>query len=81
MALIYYLIRLYEIILFVRIFMSWVRPDPNNPFVRFIHNMTEPVLEPIRRNLPIGGFGFDFSPIIVFVLLELIRSFLFPYAY
>ena len=61
--------------------MSWVRPDPNNPFVKFIHNMTEPVLEPIRRSLPIGGFGFDFSPIIVFILLEFLKRVLFPHGY
>ena len=78
MVLIYYFLRLYEIILLVRIFMSWVRPDPYNPFVKFIHNMTEPVLEPIRRYLPTGGF--DFSPIIVFVLLEFLQRLLFPYA-
>ena len=29
--------------------LSWVNPDPYNPIVRFIHNVTEPVLNQIRR--------------------------------
>jgi YggT family protein len=57
--------------------MSWIRPDPYHPFVRFIYKITEPVLEPIRRILPTGGIGLDLSPLIVFLLLHLLQRALF----
>jgi YggT family protein len=72
-----YAIQLYEIVLIVRVLMSWIRPDPYHPFVRFIYNITEPVLEPIRRILPTGGIGLDLSPLIVFLLLHLLTRALF----
>ena len=71
--LLYYAIQFYELILIVRIFMSWIRPDPSNPIVEWIYRLTEPVLEPIRRLLPIRGMGIDFSPIIVFILLSILQ--------
>ncbi len=35
-----------------RAILSWVNPDPYNPIVRFLHNVTEPLLSRIRRMLP-----------------------------
>jgi len=60
----------------VRAVLSWVNPDPFNSIVRFIHNVTEPVLYPIRRYLPMGFGGIDFSPIIVFLAIMFLRTFL-----
>lgn len=65
-------LRLYEIVLFIRILMSWIRPDPSNVFVYYVHKITDPVLDPIRRMLPLSGMGIDFSPIVVFLLLGFI---------
>ena len=55
MIYLYYAIRLYEIILIARILMSWIRPDPYHPVVQWIHRLTDPVLEPVRRMLAAGG--------------------------
>ncbi|MDD2389047.1 MAG: YggT family protein [Desulfobacterales bacterium] len=63
-------------IVVARAVLSWVSPDPFNPIVRFIHNVTEPVLYPIRRYLPMGFAGIDFSPIIVFIAIIFFRTFL-----
>ena len=54
-------------IVVARAVLSWVSPDPYNPIVRFIYNVTEPVLYRIRLIIPIGFGGIDFSPIIVFL--------------
>ncbi len=81
MILIYYALRAYEIILLIRIVMSWIRPNQYNPFVRFIYNMTDPVLNQIRRRLPIHAMGLDFSPIIVFIILEILQKLIFRYTY
>lgn len=67
---------LYWLIL-VRALVSWVNPDPYNPIVQFLYKATEPVLEPIRRMLPIGlRFGMDISPIIAFLLIVFLKSFI-----
>ena len=53
----------YGLLIIVRALISWVNPDPFNPLVRFLHRATEPVLRPIRRNLPDLG-GLDISPVV-----------------
>jgi len=63
-------------IVIARAVLSWVNPDPYNPIVRFIHNVTEPVLYRIRAFLPISFGGIDFSPIIVFLAVIFLRTFL-----
>lgn len=73
MIILYYALRIYEVILLVRIFMSWIRPDPYHPVVQWVHRLTDPVLEPVRRLLPIRGMGIDFSPIVVFILIEILQ--------
>jgi len=67
------LVILYWLIL-IRALISWVNPDPYNPVVRFLHAATEPVLEPIRRFLPL--MRIDISPIIAFLLILFLQSFL-----
>jgi len=76
------LLSLYELILFIRIIMSWIQPDPYNPVVRFLHSMTDPILIPLRRIIPPLGGMIDLSPMILFILIEflkraLLRSFYF----
>jgi len=62
-------------IVIARAVLSWVNPDPFNPIVRFIHNITEPVLYRIRTFLPASFGGIDFSPIIVFLGVIFLRTF------
>ena len=58
-----------------RAVLSWVSPDPYNPIVRFIHNVTEPVLYRIRRRVPMMFGGMDFSPIAVILIIIFLRIF------
>jgi YggT family protein len=60
-------------IIVIRALISWVSPDPYNPLVRFLYRVTEPVLRPVRRILPIGGMGIDFSPLIVIIVIYVLR--------
>ncbi|MCM8792834.1 MAG: YggT family protein [Candidatus Omnitrophica bacterium] len=67
---------LYWLIL-IRALISWVNPDPYNPLVQFLYKTTEPILYPIRRLLPLDfRFGIDISPIIAFLLIIFLKSFL-----
>jgi len=69
------LIDLYSLILFGSVILSWVRPDPDNAIVRVIRQLTEPVLSRVRQILPAAG-GFDFSPMVVLLGLQLLKSLL-----
>jgi len=67
---------LYWLIL-VRALISWVNPDPHNPIVQFLYKTTEPILYPIRKILPLGlRLGIDISPIIAFLAIMFLKSFL-----
>ena len=67
---------LYMWIIIGRAVISWVNPDPYNPIVRFLNAVTEPVLYPIRRRLPIYFGGIDFSPILVILAIIFLQAFL-----
>jgi len=67
---------LYMWIIIGRAVISWVNPDPYNPIVRFLNAVTEPVLYPIRRRLPMSLGGIDFSPIIVILAIIFVQSFI-----
>ncbi|MBM3253462.1 MAG: YggT family protein [Candidatus Omnitrophica bacterium] len=67
---------LYWLVL-IRAIVSWVNPDPFNSIVQFLYKMTEPFLLPFRRLLfKFGDFGFDISPIVLFLFLLFLRYFL-----
>ncbi len=64
-------------VIIVRALISWVNPDPYNPVVQFLYKVTEPILTPIRRILPLGlKFGIDISPIIAILAIYFLQSFL-----
>ena len=67
---------LYSMALLVRIIFEWVRVPYSSRVMRFLWDITEPVLAPIRRALPPFG-GLDFSPLIAFFLLNLLERAVF----
>ncbi len=71
-----YILDLYLIIVVIAAVISWVNPDPYNPIVRGIYGVTEPVLNRIRRVLPMPVPGIDFSPMILIAIIYAVDSFL-----
>ena len=69
-------LNLFMIVIIARAVLSWVSPDPYNPIVRFINNVTEPVLYPIRQKIPVNFGGIDFTPIIVLLAIIFLKTFL-----
>lgn len=45
--------------------------DPRNPAVIFLHDITEPILAPIRQFMPRMGM-LDLSPMVAIILLQII---------
>ncbi len=71
------LLRLYFYVVIVSAILSWVNPDPFNPIVRIIRNLTEPVFNKVRQWIPFANIGgIDLSPIVVLLGIEFLRMFL-----
>jgi len=66
------IIDLYVLVVLAAVVMSWIRPNPGNPLVQLVYNLTEPVLAPIRRVIPPIG-GLDLSPLVLLVILQFLR--------
>ncbi|NJN50551.1 MAG: YggT family protein [Gammaproteobacteria bacterium] len=71
------LLTIYWFGLIIVIVLSFIAQGTNHPAALLLHQITEPVLAPARRLLPPMG-GLDFSPILVFMVLILIRDYLLP---
>lgn len=69
------LLELYIWIIIIAAILSWVRPDPYHPIVRFLYSATEPVLRPVRRRIGIWS-GIDISPFLVILIIWIIRGIL-----
>ena len=66
---------IYEIFLVARVLMPLLKIDSTNNIYIFVMKVTEPVLKPVREfilRLSNGSMMFDFSPIIVYLVIELI---------
>ena len=74
------ILTLFTIVIFARVILSFIIPLSGaspHPIIVSINTMvnqvTEPILGPIRRNLPSFG-GFDFSPMAVLIVIWLLRE-------
>jgi YggT family protein len=62
----------YSLIIIARVFLPLVGADPLNPIIRFIFDVTEPVLAPLRRYTVVGMW--DLSPVVALVLLTVVQQ-------
>ena len=74
-------LNLYMYIVIARAILSWVSPDPYNPIVRFLYNVTEPVLYRFRRMLPFSTGGIDFTPMLLILVIIFLDRFIVPSLY
>lgn len=79
-ALIHLILRLFEILLFIRAILSWFPISRDNAVSRFLESATEPVLLPVRKLLyripALQNFPLDLSYIVVFLLIQLLSGIL-----
>ncbi|NBD35125.1 MAG: hypothetical protein GVY30_03900 [Chloroflexi bacterium] len=62
----------YSAALLIRVILGWLRVPYSNRMMHFLVDITEPVLAPIRQLLP-PIIGLDFSPVIAYFLINLLR--------
>jgi YggT family protein len=74
-----WLLGLYSWVIIAAALITWVSPDPRNPVVMFLRQVTEPVLAPVRRLLPPWKTGgLDFSPLIVILAIQFVERVILP---
>jgi YggT family protein len=69
---------LFKVLIFAiiaRALLSWFSLGPSHPVVKLLYDLTEPVLAPLRRVIPMLGM-FDITPIVAILLLDLARNFI-----
>ncbi len=66
---------LYSFAIIARSLLPWFRVDPYHPAVQFLIQITEPLLAPIRRSIPLMG-GLDFSPMVALLILWFLEQLL-----
>ncbi len=62
------------LILVINALLSWVRPDPSNPIVRFLDTVSDAVCDPIRRLFPTVVGGLDLAPLIAMGAIWVIQK-------
>lgn len=68
------LVGLYTFLIIGRVILSWFPANPNGPMgqvVRVVMMLTDPVLVPVRRALPLAG-PLDLSPLVVLLFLQIV---------
>ncbi len=68
-----FLARLFNLLILVRVLLSWVPSARDGALGQFIYAVTEPILGPIRSVIPAVG-GLDLSPMAAMVLLEVVSA-------
>ena len=71
-----WLLQIYLWIVIIRAVLSWVRPNPYNPLVRFIYRAVDPVTYRISRLIPTRVGMFDIAPFILVLAIVLLQHLL-----
>ncbi|WP_038040501.1 YggT family protein [Thermorudis peleae] len=67
------LLMILQLAIVIRAVLSWFDPTASNPISRFLVQLTEPLIAPIRRVLPLVGGVLDLSPLVALILLQLLQ--------
>lgn len=77
------LLAIIEFVIFARVIVSWLPISRDNQLIRVLYQLTEPILGPIRTLLQKSAIGgntmIDFSPIIVWLIIRVIRMIIFNF--
>jgi YggT family protein len=56
-----------------RCVLSFIRHNPSQPIIRFVYEVTEPIMAPLRKLIPAAG-GIDFSPIVAVLAITMVQK-------
>lgn len=68
-----------NVLILIRILLSWVPFDRSNKYIKMLFTVTDPILEPCKSLIQRVGINMgmiDISPIVAFLLLQLLEKIL-----
>ena len=65
-----------NMLIIIRVLLSWFNVSSYNQYIRFLYTITEPILAPFRNLLSSFNMGIDISPMIAIIALSIVRNFL-----
>ena len=68
-------------LIIIRVLLSWIRHDPYHPVIKFIYEITEPILAPFRRLIPRSSMPIDWSPFLAILALQFVERILLGLLY
>ena len=71
------LLQLYFFIFIAFVVLSWVAPHSRHPLVILIQDLSIPIVSPVRNLIP-SFAGLDFSPMVIFLIIWMLRSWFLP---
>ena len=70
---VFYFCQLLSLIIVARSLLSWIAPNPYEQPMRFLHEITEPILAPLQRIIPRIGM-IDITPVIAIIILQVVAQ-------
>ncbi len=62
-----------NLLIIVRCVLSFIPHDPYNSILRYVYELTDPILEPCSRLLPEAlRYPLDFTPVLALLLLQVL---------
>ncbi|WP_025131036.1 YggT family protein [Pseudomonas sp. PH1b] len=71
------LLKIWFFAMIISVILSWVAPGSQSPGAELAYQISEPFLAPFRRIVPNLG-GLDISPILAFIVIQLLQQWLIP---
>ena len=69
------LVTILTIAIVIRAITTWFPVDPRNRFIVVLYQLTDPILDPIRKLIPPIGGTIDISPIVAIIAMQFIAYF------
>lgn len=66
------LVNVYIWVIIIAALLSFVNPDPYNPIVQFLHRITQPAYNFVRRFIRTNINGLDLAPLIIIIALQIV---------
>lgn len=70
-----WILQLLSFAIIARALLSWIAPRSDNAIIRVLNEVTEPILAPLRRVIPLIGM-IDITPIVALFLIQFLQSWL-----
>lgn len=70
------IISILNILILIRVLLSWIAPNSSNGFTDLVYGITEPILKPFRELIPLRNMRIDISPLLAYMFFRILQRLL-----